>query len=475
VADALAPGGLLAAIVERKRRDIADRLGAITLTELRDRARRTRRSLRAALAQPGARFIMEVKRASPSAGAPGRAVDAEVQARAYRAAADAVSVLTDGPFFAGSLDDLAAARRGFDGPILAKDFIVDLRQVAEARLHGADAVLAILSVLGPQRTGEVIDEARRFGMDVLVEAHTEREVRDAVGIGAPIIGINNRNLATLEIDLAVTERLAPLVPADRLLVSESGIRSRADAERLASHADAFLVGSSLMAAPDPALAARALAFGRVKICGLTNVDDVRAAAAAGASYAGIVMVPGTPRDLCRRDAVAVVEAAREAGLRTVGVFRDAPTSDVAFTARALGLEIVQLHGGEDRRSIGALRTLLRDGVEIWGASAVGSSRPGLRDGADRTLFDTRVDGHSGGTGRTFDWALLRGVAGLDRSILAGGLNPGNARAAARIGAFALDVGSGVEGKRRRRKNHKRMRAFFEVLRLSSRQETRRCA
>ncbi|HST37414.1 MAG TPA: hypothetical protein VLK25_12395, partial [Allosphingosinicella sp.] len=298
---------VLAAIVARKRADVAARLGGSAIESLRGQAAASTRSLRAALARPGARFIMEVKKASPSAGTLAT-VDAAAQARAYGGAADAISVLTDGPYFGGSLEDLAAVRRAFAGPVLAKDFIVDVRQVVEARLHGADAVLVMLSVLDDDAARLVIEEARGLGMEALVEAHDEAQVRRAVALGAPLIGINNRDLRTLEVDLAVTERLAPLVPKDRLVIAESGIAGRADVERLASHADAFLVGSALMRADDPAEAARALAFGRVKLCGITNAPDLDMAAAAGASHAGFVLVPGTPRAVTAAEAEAILGA-----------------------------------------------------------------------------------------------------------------------------------------------------------------------
>lgn len=461
------PGGVLGEIVARKAKDVAARLDGVSIEELRARAEPTRRSLRAALARPGARFIMEVKRVSPSQGTLRSEVDPAAIARAYRGAADAVSVLTDAPYFGGSLEDLAAVRAVFDGPILAKDFVVDPRQVPEARLHGADAVLVMLSVLDNAEAAEIVAEARRLGMDALVEAHDEAEVRRAVALGAPIVGINNRNLKTLEVDLAVTERLAPLVPADRLVVAESGISDRADVERLAPHAHAFLVGSSLMRADDPAVAARALAFGRVKVCGLTSAEDAEAAAAAGAAYAGVIMVPGTPRAVGRAQAAEIASA----GLATVGVFRNEKLEQVAHAARALGLRAVQLHGEEDAGYIRALRSHLPDGVEIWAAADGDAPEP--RRGADRTLFDTQVDGRSGGTGRVFDWSRVAGRADLGRAILAGGLTPENARAAGRVGAFALDVGSGVEASPGR-KDKDKLTGFFEALRLPVRGEIEGC-
>ena len=465
--------GVLGEIVRRKREDVAARLAGVGLADLAARAEPTRRSLSAALARPGARFVMEVKRASPSGGAIRAGADPAAIAKAYSGAADAISVLTDAPYFGGSLEDLRAVRRVFDGPILAKDFVVDPRQVPEARLHGADAVLVMLSVLDDSDAEAVMDEARRLGMDVLVEAHDEDEVRRAVALGARIVGINNRDLKTLEVDLAVTERLAPLVPADRLLVAESGISSRSDIERLARRVDAFLVGSSLMRAEDPCLAARALAVGRVKVCGLTNPEDAEMAAAHGASFAGLVMVPETPRALDLRRAEPVAAAAAAAGLRVVGVFRNEKLMQVAQGASALGLDAIQLHGSEDAAYIRALRRLLPERTEIWALGAVADEVPPPRPGSDRTLFDTSVGGRSGGTGVAFDWSRVKGRPELDRGILAGGLTPANARAAAAVGAFALDVSSGVEAAPGR-KDAGRMQAFFGALRAAKRGEAVPC-
>jgi indole-3-glycerol phosphate synthase/phosphoribosylanthranilate isomerase len=463
--------GVLGEIVARKRVDVAARLAGVSLADLRGRAEPTQRSLRAALARPGARFIMEVKRASPSGGAIRAAADPAAIARAYAPSAAAISVLTDAPYFGGALDDILAVRRVFDGPILAKDFVVDPRQIAEARLHGADAVLVMLSVLSDEDAAAMLAEAALLGMDALVETHDEAEVRRAVALGAPIVGINNRDLRTLKVDLAVTERLASLVPADRLLVSESGIATRADVERLAPHAHAFLVGSSLMRADDPAAAARSLAYGRVKVCGLTDPFDVRIAAAQGATYAGLIMVPNTPRALDLGQAQALATAAAEAGLATVGVFRNEKLMQVAQSASALGLDAVQLHGDEDAAYIKGLRPLLPDGTEIWAAGAVGEDVPAPRAGSDRILFDTAVNGRSGGTGRAFDWSRIEGRKELAEGILAGGLNPSNVREAAAVGAYALDVSSGVEATPGR-KDETRMEAFFDALRVPDRREPR---
>ena len=166
------PMGVLGEIVAAKRRELASRFDGVSLDGLRSRARTTKRSLVEAISRPGSSFILEIKKASPSAGAIRSDADTGARARGYAGVADAISVLTDRQYFGGSPDDLSAARAAFGGPLLAKDFFIDRRQVVEARLAGADAVLVMLSLLGDAATREIIDEAHRLGMDVLVETVT---------------------------------------------------------------------------------------------------------------------------------------------------------------------------------------------------------------------------------------------------------------------------------------------------------------
>jgi indole-3-glycerol phosphate synthase/phosphoribosylanthranilate isomerase len=448
---------VLTGIVERKRREVADRLRAWPVP-----AAPTRRSLRAALSRPGARFIMEVKRKSPS-GHLSKVSVAEAVA-AYAPVADAISVLTDGPGFGGSLDDLRMVRQLFDGPILAKDFIVDPAQVSEARAAGADAVLAMMSVLDDMTAAAVIAEARRYNMDVIVEAHDEDELARAIGVGASIIGINNRNLRTLTTDLSVTERLAPLAPRGIILIAESGISSRVDVERLAPRVDAFLVGSSLMASSDIIGAARSLVHGSVKLCGLTRAEDVEISAQAGATHAGFIFVPDTPRAIDLTRSRELAEIARESGLKIVGVFRDAETGELVRAADELQLDAVQLHGNEDAA---AIRRALPETAEIWALCGVGNSAASARAGADRSLFDTISYGSSGGTGRAFDWSKLDGRDDLPSAFLGGGIGPQNAKAASKVGAYGLDVGSSVEAAPGI-KDAAKIEALFVVLRPPAR-------
>ncbi|MGK4007070.1 bifunctional indole-3-glycerol-phosphate synthase TrpC/phosphoribosylanthranilate isomerase TrpF [Sorangium sp. So ce1036] len=453
---------VLARIVARKRVDVAERERRTPLDALRAKAAPTSRSLRRALAAPGARFILECKKASPSEGVIRPDFDPHAVAAAYYGVADAVSVLTDEPFFQGSFAYLQAVREVVDVPILCKDFVVTPYQVVEARAHGADAILLMMSVLDDATALACLRVAEELGMDCLVEVHDEAELDRALALPAPVLGINNRDLKTLKVDLAVSERLAPRVPADRIVIAESGVESRAHVERLSRAVDGFLVGTSLMRRPDITDAARALVTGRVKICGLTRPGDAREAERLGARFGGLVFAEASPRRVTRAQAEPVIATA--AGLPFVGVFLNQPANFVADTARGLGLRAVQLHGDEDAAFIEALRRALPEGCEVWkavpmapsgeatsGEATDAAGAPGgagalaaAPGGADRLVFDTRTAEARGGTGRTFAWSAIEGHPARDRSLLAGGLNPGNIAAARRVGTWALDVSSGVE-------------------------------
>jgi indole-3-glycerol phosphate synthase/phosphoribosylanthranilate isomerase len=462
----LEPGGVLGEITAAKQTELAGRFEGVSLDALRAQPRPTPRSLAASVTQPGARFILEIKRASPSGGTIRRMADPSAIARGYGGVADGLSVLCDHSYFGGSLEDLAAARGEFEGPILAKDFFIDLRQVAEARIAGADAILVILALLEDHEARKMIAEARRFGMDALVEVHDEAEMRRALALGAPLVGINNRNLKDLSIDLMTTERLARLA-GNRTVISESGISTRLDVDRLSPSVDGFLIGSSLMRSADPAQAARELVFGRTKLCGLKCGGDIRAARPA--AFAGFVFVPGSPRHVTADEAGPLAGDARRSGLLPVGVFRDAAIERVVGAANSVDLHAVQLHGREDDEYVGTLRRLLPDGCEIWTAIDVGRG-PLTTRGGDRILFDN----DEGGSGRTFDWSAVQHHPELSRAIIAGGIDPANARAAQRLGAYAIDVGSAVDAEPGR-KSPEKIAALFEALRPGTRERLRECA
>ena len=251
-------------ILARTRADLVARKLAQPIAALEAAAagRSPARSLAQALRQPGRiACIAEFKRRSPSAGWIAEGADPARVAPAYAAGgAQALSILTDEPFFGGGLPDLGVARAACDLPVLRKDFIVDRYQIVEARAAGADAILLIVAALADAELATLLADAGSLGLEVLVEAHDTDEVRRAVAAGAGIIGINNRDLRTFTVDRDLACRLRSQVPADRIVVAESGIRDAADVARLrAAGIDAMLVGETLMRAPDAAAALRSLA------------------------------------------------------------------------------------------------------------------------------------------------------------------------------------------------------------------------
>ena len=247
---------ILDKIVAAKREELADATRAAPLAEVRQLAAEQPRpvSLSHALTGDGIRLIAEVKKASPSRGLLSPDFDPVRLAGTYVAnGAAAVSCLTD-PRFQGELahlSDIKQSRASASAPVLRKDFIFDPYQVYEARAAGADGILLIVAILEPSQLGELLELAHSLGMECLVETHDEGELETAVKAGAEIIGINNRDLHTFTTDLAVTRRLAPMVPGGKVVVSESGIFTRDDLDLLArANVNAVLVGEALVTAPD---------------------------------------------------------------------------------------------------------------------------------------------------------------------------------------------------------------------------------
>jgi indole-3-glycerol phosphate synthase len=253
---------ILDRILERKRDEVTDAARRTSEQALRDRPlyAEARRGFLDHLQAGGRAIIAEIKKASPSRGVIRRDFHPVVHAHQYQnAGARCLSVLTDAPFFQGSLADLEAVRGATTIPLLRKDFTIDPYQVVEARAHGADAILLIVAALDDARLRELSDAAAAIGVDVLVEVHDEAELERALAMNAMLIGINNRNLHTFETSLDTTRRLAALIPQQVTIVSESGYRTADELAGMeAIGVDAFLIGESFMKEDDPGAALKAM-------------------------------------------------------------------------------------------------------------------------------------------------------------------------------------------------------------------------
>ncbi len=439
-----------------------------------------RRPWEAALAHADElRVIAEVKRRSPSAGSFATWTDPAELASVYEAGgAAAVSCLTDAEFFDGRPAFLARCREVFSGPVLRKDFLLDELDVAVSAALGADAILLIVSMLGP-RTQAMIKLARCYDLGVLVEVHDGRELEIAMAAGSPVLGINNRDLRTFRTDLAATERLTERIPPGIVIVGESGIKGPKDAVRMRrAGCHAILVGESLARGRGDGLEAMRIpgargnagsrvhgskrksgdepahggfggvvlasglvlptGFGveeneepselRIKVCGLTRADDVEAAGKAGATHAGFILAPSKRRVSDLRDLDVLVGTAHDAGLLAVGVFVNEDVPEVLGIAKKYRLDVVQLHGDEAPEVVRAVRDA---GLTVWKAVQAG---PDFRTdsvdvfwdaGAEAVLIDKWHPKARGGTGEALDPAVAAAVALRGPTMLAGGMDGDN--------------------------------------------------
>ncbi len=462
-------GGVVAEIAARRRADIVPQLDALGRNGLRRAvaAAPAPRPIAEVLAGPGLHLLAEVKRRSPSAGDIAAGDDAVARARAYAAGgAAAISVLCEPHWFGGSLDDLRAVRAAVPVPVLAKEFVVDPRQLDLLRAAGADLVLLLAVLHPPARLTRLAGQARDLGLEPLVEAHDARELDAALATGARLIGVNNRDLRTLDVDPERAVRLRDLIPGDRIAIAESGVRDTATVARWrATGFDAALVGEALMRSSSPVAAARAfVAAGAypsdlaaaarapmVKVCGVTDEAGILAAIRCGADAIGLNFAPGTPRALTIEEGGRLASLARSAAASTqiVVVTADLAAVELARVVAAVDPDAVQLNGSESPAAIAAL------GRPVWKALRVAAgdraddvadrARAFLAAGAERILLDAAGGPHPGGTGMRVDASLAAAVAREVPITLAGGLSPANvAEALLAAPAVGVDVASGVE-------------------------------
>ncbi|KKF34532.1 indole-3-glycerol phosphate synthase [Erwinia tracheiphila] len=428
---------VLTQIIQDKAIWVAERRRQQPLSDFQNDIVPSSRSFYAALQGARTVFILECKKASPSKGLIRENFDLTSIAGVYRHYASAVSVLTDEKYFQGSFDFLPIVSAAIPQPVLCKDFIIDTWQIYLARYYQADAILLMLSVVTDEQYRQLAAVAHSLNMGILTEVISEVELQRASALGAKVIGINNRDLRNLSIDLDRTRHLAPQVPHGITVISESGINSYAQVRELSHFANGFLIGSSLMAEDNLTAAVRRVIIGENKVCGLTRPEDARSALESGAIYGGLIFAESSPRKVSLDTAREVMTGA---ALKYVGVFRNNDMSDIVTKATTLGLAAVQLHGDEDRQWVQELRSQLHEDIKIWKAFSINNALP-ARDwtDVDRYVFDSG----NGGSGKRFDWSLLAGQS-LDNVLLAGGLGADNCIEAAQLGCAGLDFNSGVE-------------------------------
>ena len=406
------------------------------------------------------KLIAEVKKGSPSQGLIRADFDVAEIVKLYDQYATSMSILTDEKFFLGSLENLKIARKNTNKPLLRKDFIIDEFQIYEARLAGANAVLLLASVLDLTQIQEFLNIVHSLGMDALVEVHDQEELAKVLKTDARIIGINNRNLKDFSIDLENSNRLAQLIPEDKIIVSESGINSKADIRKVRKNADAILVGTAITKSTNMDKKIRDIVgIPEVKICGITNIEDAEAAIECGANYLGFIFYEKSPRNITPEKCAEIIKKTKgiNSNFKAVGVFVNKKFEQVLKIVQDCNLDIVQLHGEERfeyvENLVNTLSSYLDKGensyIEVWKALRI-KDKKDLEQvkefpNVEGILLDTFNKDAYGGTGKTFDWEILKDFYPEQKIVLAGGLSAENVQLA--IESFypdVLDISSKIE-------------------------------
>lgn len=445
-------------IVANKRDELIVKKELFPLAKFEDTLTQSTNSFFNALAAPGTSYIFECKKASPSKGLIREHFDLDEITDAYQKEAACFSVLTDEKYFQGKTEYLQYVSQKVSQPTLNKDFFVDEYQIHMARYLGANAVLLMLSVLSDEEYTNLAALTHHYKMDVLTEVSNEQETERALQLGAKIIGINNRDLRDLSTNLATTERLVPLIKQDPrfngVVISESGIYTYQDIQRLSPLVDGFLVGSALMEKTNLSLAVSQLVYGTIKVCGVTSIAQANLIASYPVNYLGFIFAPNSKRFISLETALEITHQLKH---QFVGVFVNHPIQQVAEFAHKLSLSAIQLHGQESESYIAELRQIIPQTCEIWKALSVDvENQDSIEDDVckqqqlieadtlSRILLDCKVGAATGGTGKSFDWRLLDNLEDKSALVLAGGVSSQNIQAASRIGVGIIDVNSGVE-------------------------------
>lgn len=459
---------ILDVIVEDKKKRLCEQKKLIGEEEMKGLALKCERksiSFYDALAKEGLSVIGEFKRSSPSHGTMNNRLSLEERIKQYNGAADAISCLTEEDHFNGSIEYLKQIRLMTELPIIRKDFIIDPYQVYEAKIIGADAILLIAAILDDETFKSLYELAYSLGLDVLCEVHDEDEMQRMLKLGVKIIGINNRNLKTFEIDLNTTKKLAGMLKQSdnvtgRILVSESGVGSSKDVTVLAlSGADALLIGTVLMEADNPRQLvsefktvydsnSKKNASVKVKICGLTSEADAELIINNRADYGGMVLYfPESKRNISIEKAKEIVKKLKKSDVAAVAV-TVSPTITQLECIEDAGFDYIQIHGDMSPDVYSMARIPIIRAINI---NKTDEDRDRIKElvrkNADLPkVYGVLLDAGAPGSGKQFDWNTVGELELCGKKLfLAGGLNPGNIEEAVKkVRPAVVDVSSGVE-------------------------------
>ena len=428
-------GTVLATIINRKVEDVK---------EIKVKGERTlpRVSFKNALGRKSRNFILECKQSSPTLGDFCKDFDLDKLINCYEKHACAISVLCEKHFFKGSLEYLKFVKKRTSLPVLCKDFIICREQLDEAYTAGADAVLLMLSVLSKETYEDLYEYAHKLGLDVLTEVDTKADALYCREHNIEIVGINNRDLRTLKIDLNNARELAALFDDNVKVVSESGINKHSDLTFLKPISN-FLIGSALTGDEDVEFKAKSMLYGLNKVCGLTTREAIECCAENNVSIGGLIFAEKSPRYVSLDKAKELTADYTEA-LKFAGVFVDEELEVMVKIAKEVGLSYIQLHGHESPELIKKLRAALPQ-IKIIKAVNVKSAEDfDLIRNYDELCDLFILDSASPGSGSSFDWNSIPKTVNHEKILLSGGIGPDNVKLALKQGFLGLDLNSKLE-------------------------------
>ena len=392
-------------------------------------------------------FILECKKSSPSLGDFCPDFNLEKIVSCYNDRADAISVLTEEFFFKGSFEYLKQVRKLTEKPLLCKDFIIAKEQIEIAKKIGSDAVLLMLSVLTFDKFLELYEFAKTLNLDVLTEVSNEVEAKFAIEHHIDIVGINNRDLRTLKIDLSNAKKLYPLFPDNTVVISESGIKTHRDIVNMLPLKN-FLIGSALCSEIDIDIKANTLLYGFNKLCGLTDKEGIETAINNKFSLAGLIFAEKSPRCINLEQAAKLaLNPIYKSKINFCGVFKDAEINSVIEIASKLCLKFVQLHGKE---SPDYIKTLHEKCPQLTIIKALGMNESLSHE--DLVLFKEYaatadyllLDSKNPGSGKEFDKSLIPDFINKDKTIISGGIGPSNIASILTLNFCGVDCNSCLE-------------------------------
>ncbi len=450
---------MLSDIIKRQKQDVALLNEKLSFHSLKDGLEKSKQDFLAHLLATKTGFIFECKFKSPSEGKLKESYPITQIANTYAKYANAISVLTNEPFFGGSLEHLAQVKQAVSIPILCKDIIVSPYQVALARHYGADAVLLMLSVLDDKDYLTCKALAHALNMTILTEVYSQEELERAKSLEANIIVVNHRDLKTMKLDMNRIDTLAPQFPQNAYIIAASGLQSHQDIQPLLTKVNGFLIGSSLMKSNNMLKTIHDFIYGPIKICGLTTKEDAQLAYERGASYGGLIFAANSKRKISLEQARTIVQTE----LNYIGVFVNQDITEIINIAKTLNLSAIQLHGQEDANTIAAIRQQLPPKCQIWKAIDGNIPLPKLMPiYVDKLLIDNKIGQKFGGTGKSFNWHSIKSHPLLKDIMLSGGIDTNNVLEAKRYGSWGIDVNSGVESSPGI-KDRAKLELFFQTL------------